>query len=330
MSNIDLLTRRARDSASRLAELRDNLQSVISPLEEGCCPPQVCIYATGSLARLEATEHSDLDAFFLLSGSAQEHPLSRIREIKILKAVIDAAECRGFPDFSNDGEYLSFLHIEEMLAHIGGRGDDYHNAFTGRILMILEGKYLYDQQLFDRFRHDIVDTYFKDFHDHASSFRPIFLLNDILRFWRTLCINYENSRHWRQQTPERGARGHLDNLKLRFSRLNICFSFICHLLAKGHTLAPEDVLATAEMTPLERLRDLRQEPTLTSKVDTLLTEYAWFADAVGREKKVVLDWIADESNRIDAFRHASVFVETMAEMVREVAESNGYLRYLII
>lgn len=286
---------------------------------------------TGSLARGEASEHSDIDAFFLLSESAEKRPLSRIREVKILNTVVESARDANFPDFSNDGEYLRFLHINDILKNIGSREDDYNNALTARMLLILESKFLYNEDTFRKFRACAVDAYFKDFHDHQRSFRPIFLLNDVLRFWRTMCINYENAREWRSQTPERSAKGHLANLKLRFSRLNICFSFIAHLLAKGGSLAPVDVLETCDLTPLQRLRDLRAgNNDLHAEIDNLLSKYSWFLDSVSKPKDIVLEWIADEPSRIAAFAEAEEFIESMYAVVRQVADKNGYLRFLII
>lgn len=286
---------------------------------------------TGSLARGEASEHSDLDAFFLLSESEDTHPLSRIREVKILNTVVESASSACFPDFSNDGEFLKFLHIDDMIKHIGSREDDYQNALTARMLLILESDYLFNENTFRSFRSRAIDAYFKDFHDHSKSFRPIFLLNDVLRFWRTMCINYESAREWRLQTSERSAKGHLANLKLRFSRLNICFSFIAHLLAKGGTLSPTDVIETCDLTPLQRLRDLRDgDVGLHEEIGTLLLKYTWFLDSVSKPKDVVLSWISDEESRVAAFKEADVFIESMYQVIYFIAKKNGYLRFLII
>ena len=42
--------------------------------------------------------------------------------------------------------------------------------------------------------------------DNAASFRPIFLLNDILRFWRTLTLNYEHDRLKLRRVPQGGLQ----------------------------------------------------------------------------------------------------------------------------
>lgn len=331
MDAMNLFASREEESKQRIFDLRTDLGAELATVERHSEDPEVCIYATGSLARLEATEHSDLDAFFFLSGSSKKNCLSRIRDVKILNCVVTSAEERGFPDFSNDGEFLKFLHIDDVIDHIGSREDDYYNALTARMLMILESTHLYNESLFKNFRTKVIESYFRDFHDHSKSFRPVFLLNDILRFWRTLCLNYENGREWREQSSEKSAKGHLSNLKLRFSRLNICYSFIAHLLSKGGSLSPDHVIDTAELTPLHRLRDLSdQNEDLREEIYLLQKQYAWFLDKTGRSKESVLSWIADEQERIEAFSESQKFVDTMANVVRKIAEKNGYLRYLII
>lgn len=330
MGNLSLDDRKAASDA-RLEEVRTDLRKRLDEVEKSFRNPELCIYATGSLARGEASPHSDLDAFFLLSESRDIRPLSRIREVQVLNCVVESANATAFPDFSNDGEFLKFLHVGDLIRHIGSREDDYHNALTARMLLILESKHLYNEQVFRRFRADVVDAYFKDFHDHARSFRPIFLINDILRFWRTMCINYENAREWRQQSAEKSAKGHLANLKLRFSRLNICFSFITHLIAKGGSLAPNNVLETCDMTPNERVYDLtRLHPEVAENVAVLREKYAWFLDQMSKPKDIVLEWIADEPSRTSAFDEATTFIDNMYASVRTIADKNGYTRYLFI
>lgn len=319
------------ESAGRIASLRTQLDAALLPIVNNGKPPELCIYATGSLARLEANSESDLDAFFLLTGCEQDSPLDRIREVKFLKAVIDVAENTGFPDFSGDGEYLRFLHIDDVISNIGGRADDYQNSFTARMLLILESSHLYNQQAFEEIRRRIVDHYFVDYHSHSQDFRPIFLINDILRFWRTLCLNYENNRQWRVDDPNQRAKAHLANLKLRFSRLSICFSFIIALLQRGVTYSPEDVHAVSNMTPSERLAAAAERSSeAAAMVAALQDEYDWFLEAVGRPKETVLSWIGDRDVRDDAFAHSRKYSECVYNLLRQVADDTGYLRYLVI
>lgn len=318
-------------SKERIERLREDLASRLNSLIDGADALDICIYATGSLARQEANESSDLDAFFLLPGCINENPIGRIRDIQILNEVILTTKANGFPDFSNDGEYLEFIHIGDLIDHLGDREDDYQNMLTARMLLILESQFLYGSDLYEDMKRRVIERYFVDFHRHNQNFKPIFLLNDILRFWRTLCLNYENGRWWRTDDPKMNAKGHLSNLKLRFSRLNICFSFIARLLAMGPAVDMDQVVAVSRLTPLARIRELASsEPSSAEIAKVFFEEYNWFLESVSRPKDDVLDWISDKQQRVDAFSHADRFTEHMFAMVSGVAEKHGYSRYLVI
>ena len=328
----DIFAKRAINADARILSLRKALSEKLATLPRSDRHPDLAVYATGSLARREATDNSDLDAFFMLSHSEGKRPIGRIRDVKILNAVLEAADENKFPDFSNDGVYLKFLHIDDVLKHIGRREDDYVNAFTARMLMMLESSWLYNEKVFVNFRNKIIKFYFDDFHDHSKDFMPIFLINDILRFWRTLCLNYESGRQWRSEKDElKRAKGHLDNLKLKFSRLNICFSFICHLMHQGVGLNSDSAIYTSSMTPWQRLDDIAKNlPELIDQISSMKQLYSWFLDTTGHPKEDTLQWISTEENRIDAFSKAASFIEEMGNLTRVIAEKNGYLRYLIV
>jgi predicted nucleotidyltransferase len=101
--------------AERRAYSHDRLRSLVARLEARGADPltgtTACVYATGSVARGEASPHSDLDLFIVANGS-QFRELDMIR----LKAnLIEASSEEGFPEFSGDGEYLN-VHLTSDLA----------------------------------------------------------------------------------------------------------------------------------------------------------------------------------------------------------------------
>ena len=121
-----LFDRRRQFSQERLRELARRLNR----LPEIQALPSLCVYATGSYARNEASEHSDIDLFFVHPGSFDSHRVSRLQELRIFSRVIETGEQMKFPTFSNDGEFLRILYLDDMLAMLGGRSDDYANYFT--------------------------------------------------------------------------------------------------------------------------------------------------------------------------------------------------------
>jgi hypothetical protein len=326
-----VMERNSEASESRLKALREDLASRLDEALTQPASDRITIYATGSLARLEANTHSDLDAFFYVLGTQKDDRLDTVEEVRAFFNVIEASKTGGFPDFSNGGEYLHFQYLDDVVDNIGSRQDDYINGLTSRMLLILESCYLYNETNYRASKRKVVDRYFADFHDHRSDFRPIFILNDVLRFWRTLCLNYEHGREWRKDDGLDRARGHLKNLKLRFSRLLICYSFVAGLLNRGPVLASDDVLAVSDQTPLERLQALHaSDPKYVARVDQLQEEYEWFLAEMDRDKDEALAWISDKHTREHAFARGETFSQTMSALVTAVAETHGYARYLVI
>ena len=84
------ITKRAEFSRSRLELIRDRITKldVLSEL------PRLCIYVTGSFGRLEASEHSDLDVFFIHEGSCVRDAVPRIRKTLLDADLIRAAQWR--------------------------------------------------------------------------------------------------------------------------------------------------------------------------------------------------------------------------------------------
>ena len=326
-----IIERNAGASEQRLVTLRADLKDRLDAQLDEDARSRITIYATGSLARLEASRYSDLDAFFYVLGTKEKDRLDTVSEVGVFHNVILASRDCQFPDFSNGGEYFHFQYLDDVVDNIGSRQDDYINGLTSRMLLILESCYVYGEGNFNLSKKKVVNRYFADFHDHRKEFRPIFILNDVLRFWRTLCLNYEHGREWRKDDGLDRARGHLKNLKLRFSRLLICYSFVAALMERGSVLTSEDVLAVSDQTPLERLRTLKSSDLSYSRnVDQLLTEYDWFLKEMDRDKNDSLMWISDQSIRTDAFARGENFSETMARLVSDVALKHNYSRYLVI
>jgi predicted nucleotidyltransferase len=172
-------------SQKRLNELEESLKE-ISELES---IDNLTIFSAGSFARLEGGEYSDIDIFFLTSTPRKgfKNPnTTRIRLFgKVIEIVVDKL---GFPKFSNDGEYLKVLHTDDMIIKLGGQHDDYENHFTTRMLLLLESKLLYGREIYDDAIQNIVNTYFRDYAKHREDFKCVFLINDIIRFWKTLCL----------------------------------------------------------------------------------------------------------------------------------------------
>lgn len=181
------------------------------------------VYLAGSLGRGEVGKQSDLDLFLLTTRHGKER--SRLDDLEMLACVIETNRILKYGPLSNDGQYLKIYRLDEMLRALGAPQDDSENLFTARMLLLLESRCVFNRKIYDEAVHMIIAHYFRDSRG-KTTFRPLFLLNDILRYWRTLCLNYElarddQNRPWRKK-----------NINLKFSRMLTVFGTVLPLIAR--------------------------------------------------------------------------------------------------
>ena len=165
---------------------------------------------------------------------------------RINRTLMDASlitKCRNmcFPEFSGDGEYLKIHDLQNITSNLGGPRDDFENHFTARLLLLLESLSIYNDSLYERVLRELTGCYFRDYQGHEGDFRPIFLVNHILRFWKTLCLNYEHSRNNFYLVPNEVQKSHLKNLKMNFSRMLTSSPLVILLAVPRECLNPKSV-----------------------------------------------------------------------------------------
>lgn len=305
---------------------------------------RTCIYVTGSIGRGEATEHSDLDIFLLDLGDPKAAPsepgraLGRIEQVLVKADVIRAAEQAGFQPFSGDGAWLSVHTADEMLALLGSRQDDARNLFTARLLLLLEGIPLLNEPVYHEATTRIVGAYWRDYPANPDEFVPIMLVNDVMRFWKTLTLNYEAKRNagcpddedpgaWR-------AKRRLDAFKLGFSRLWICHSALAYLVWLGAQGPVTQAQASRmfALSPSERLEQLAQlQPDTAALVADILNQYSWFLDITDHAKDHLLTWISDRDERHAARTRNRAFGASMYDLIARLNGPEGpLLRFLVV
>ncbi len=143
----------------------------------------------GSYARREASAESDLDYFvivpnFIQSGK-QAETASEPAWLQVARSVtgnvVPAAPATG-------GAFEWMESPDTMLSNIGGDGDS-NAKFTRRMLFLLEGEWLSNEAEFNSVRRQILERYIRPgMADHQLA---RFLLNDIIRYYRTMAVDYE-------------------------------------------------------------------------------------------------------------------------------------------
>jgi len=278
----------------------------------------VTIFAAGSLGRLEAGGNSDLDIFVV----ARPDKLSRLNEVRLLAKIADLNDALGFPPFSDAMRYMKVYNTDELIRYTGTPRDDSENSFTTRMLLLLESAPLINNEMHFELVNEVCSNYFRD-NKGKKDFRPLFLINDLLRYWRTLCLNYEQCRDdpakpWRKR-----------NMNLRFSRMTTVFATVA-LLMIDRPVEAKDFIAQTSLTPIERLAgavDKLGDPSLEASFVEFLDHYSSFLrikDSSNPERllgkgntkekvRVSADFVADFFVRI--FRHEAL---------------GSYARYLVL
>lgn len=328
MDMVDYLKARREYSVKRISEIKE----ILSNSFKDKFSDNVCIYATGSYARHEANQHSDLDVFIAVNGKKDENEseftLSKVQECEIIHGLEKMRVELKLPEFTDGGRYLKFHSEKDLIRNIGNTKDDFENTFTARMLLLLESKPLYGDLVYDEIMLQITNAYFNDFHDHVDEFNPVFLVNDILRFWRTMCLNYENKRTYREGN---GDKGHLQNLKLKFSRLLICFATIGYLAEKGRGLPKEDMINLIKLTPRARLDSAVQAHNeFEDKMLKSAALYSWFMRSMNASTEEITVWIMNENSRIEAFTKAKEFGDIMYDVIFSLAKKSEVERFLVI
>ncbi|RWK46555.1 hypothetical protein [Mesorhizobium sp.] len=242
----------------------EQLKQALSHAQE-IAGEKACVFASGSFGRLEASDHSDLDPCIVaLSDENKESKLSLLQEIKLKSEIISAVESLGLQELDGDGKYIGQFTNHSLVNEIGSPIDDSNNTFTTRLLMLLEAKPIINEDIFYAVKRNIIDAYWVDFDRYESKFVPAYFTNDIIRLWRTFCINYEA--RTRKLVGDLRIKKKVKNYKLKHSRILTCYSAVIYLLSVyglKNTVTPDDAIEMCLMTPLERLFSLRDNPGLS-------------------------------------------------------------------
>jgi hypothetical protein len=323
-----LETRRSKTNA-RFEELQIELNTAAKITAN-----KACVYATGSFGRGEASGHSDLDLFIVGLGK-RKRKLSRLQEICLEAELISATRRLKIREFSGDGEYLVHYTQQDLVEALGKRHDDAKNTFTARLLLLLESRPVLGFEIYNKTIDSVVDAYWRDYKDHRDNFTPTFLANDILRLWRTLCVNYEASTS--SEPAEKKAKRKLKNYKLRHSRLLTCYSALLYLLmifVTQHTVHPRDAVSMAKISPTERLDWLISQETLSYKarktVSELREHYEKFLEATDRPESELMEIFLDSEKSKEYSLAASRLGDLTSEALERIGKKSAFYRVLVV
>jgi len=259
----------------------------------------------GSLARSEWTSKSDLDWIVLIDGQVDEQHYRTFQNIR--KKLIEAKEVPP----GSTGTFGGMAFSQDIVHRIGGE-DDSNRNLTLRMLLLLESLSVGDDAARERVIRAILRRYLAD--DPSWTWKsdgkiPRFLLNDSVRFWRTMAVDFADKFH--DQVGEKWA---LRNAKLRFSRkliflTAILVSFSWHLRRKTLSAHKEQHIDLAQSHFLSYL----SRPPLDIVADELL---------LGNVSDSICDKILSSYDEFLSIMDDVTSRETLVELPRELAEKS--------
>lgn len=153
----------------------------------------------GSWGRAEVTSGSDDDFMVLIDGPQRNEVEPSIDEVR---GVLDRPP-------GPDGPFGDPVFADDLIQKIGLQ-EDHNDNLTRRMLFLLEAVPQTAPEVFDDARDRLLGRYLDE---SVKPFRPPrFLLNDVVRYWRTICVDFAAKE---REGPEMWG---LRNAKLRLSR----------------------------------------------------------------------------------------------------------------
>ncbi len=171
------------------------------------------IVAFGSLARHEWTHSSDLD--YLVIVAKDDVSPSLLRTVNAT-----ARHCVAELEASEPGQTGTFgstVSSFELTSYLGLERDT-NQTTTRRILVLEESISLFDDKLHYHLIDRIIARYLVEYQTPKTGV-PRLLLNDVVRYWRTIAVDYQ-AKNWARPSDDGWG---LRYLKLRITR-KICFA----------------------------------------------------------------------------------------------------------
>lgn len=239
-----------------LARLSDGIRAAFPPGDNDGLDIVLC----GSFGRGELTRSSDCDYLILVHGNLGDTAVIP----KLSKHLSTAIGEEGLEPPGTQGLFGDFAVSSEMFGRIGLESDSYLNT-TRRMLLLTESVSAYQPSIREAALDTLIRRYCEDYRDRSSEDGlpvPRFLLNDLLRYWRTLAVDY-GAKQWRAGVQ----RDQLRYAKLRTSRKILFAGSLAPLLeAKRRAVGTqvydelyEHLSSSFRPPPLARLMNLYEK-----------------------------------------------------------------------
>jgi hypothetical protein len=231
-------------SSERLKLLRGKIGSMPGQIRQEI----LTIAVVGSYGRFDASKQSDFDRIVILRDGFD---MSNIETFET-----------AFNDFldpilldlklakSNPKGVFTKPILKRQIVSIAGDDRETYADLSRRVLMLLESTDILAKAEYDSIIDQIIAKYAEDVVRQRNK-NFVFLMNDVIRYFRTICVNYQ----YTKESTEWG-KWPIRNTKLRHSRIIMYISLIAAIGLLGKYEGEDKLEALRALISLEPLRRL--------------------------------------------------------------------------
>jgi hypothetical protein len=269
--------------------------------------PDAAVVLMGSWGRQELTTASDDDYMVLVDGQPRDEAAPTVDDVAT--ALRDAGDELRAP--GREEIFGKTVFSTDLIENIGLDRDNNRNL-TRRMLLLLESSVIAGDAAYKAARTAVLRGYLDDSIKDGKP--PRFLLNDIVRYWRTICVDFVG-----KERTRKGQGWGLRNAKLRTSRKMLFAGGLIPAL-RCHEVRAEEMQAFLEtqfdLPPTDRVAEAFITYDAFEEGGRTFDAYDEFLGLVADSAfRVILEGIANRAvaDRLPEFQRAAALGTNVEE-----------------